>query len=81
MENIRRTDAVIHVVRCFDDPDIVHVEGGCDPARDIEIIDLELIMADMEVLERRIERVKKAAKGGDKKLLREAETLESLLAT
>ena len=80
LENIRRTDAVIHVVRCFDDPDIVHVEGGCDPARDIEIIDLELIMADMEVLERRIERVKKAAKGGDKKLLREAETLESLLA-
>ena len=57
LENIRRTDAVIHVVRCFDDPDIIHVEGGCDPARDIEIIDLELIMADMEVLERRIERV------------------------
>ena len=80
LENIRRTDAVIHVVRCFDDPDIIHVEGGCDPARDIEIIDLELIMADMEVLERRIERVKKAAKGGDKKFLREAEVLERLLA-
>ena len=79
LENIRRTDAIIHVVRCFDDENVIHVEGGCDPLRDIEIINLELIMADMEMLERRIDRVKKSAKGGDKKFLREAEVLEGLL--
>ena len=53
LANIRETDAIVHVVRCFDDENIVHVEGSCDPARDIEIIDLELIMADMEMVERR----------------------------
>ena len=80
LENIRRTDAIVHVVRCFDDENIIHVEGGTDPARDIDIINLELIMADMELVERRIDKSKKAAKGGDKKFLHEAEVFERLLA-
>ncbi len=79
LSNIRMTDAIVHVVRCFDDENIVHVENGTDPARDIEIIDLELIMADMEMADRRIEKAKKAAKG-DKKYLHEAEIFERLRA-
>jgi GTP-binding protein YchF len=79
LSNIRMTDAIVHVVRCFDDENIVHVEGTTDPERDIEIIDLELIMADMEMLERRIEKTKKAGKG-DKKYFHEAEVLEGLMA-
>jgi len=79
LSNIRMTDAIVHVVRCFDDENIIHVEGSTDPERDIEIINLELIMADMEMLERRIDRAKKAAKG-DKKYLHEAEVLEGLMA-
>lgn len=78
LSNIRMTDAIIHVVRCFDDENVIHVEGGCDPVRDIEIINLELIIADMEMVDRRIDKAKKAAKGGDKKFLREAEILERL---
>ena len=78
LENIRRTDAIVHVVRCFDDENIIHVEGGADPKRDIEIIELELIIADMELVERRIEKAKKAGKGGDKKFLHEAEVFEGL---
>jgi GTP-binding protein YchF len=77
LSNIRATDAIIHVVRCFDDTDVIHVEGTTDPKRDIEIINLELILADMEMVLRRIDRAKKAAKG-DKKYLREAEVLEQL---
>ena len=80
LENIRRMDAIVHVVRCFDDENIIHVEGGTDPARDIDIINLELIMADMELVERRIDKSKKAAKGGDKKFAHEAEVFEALLA-
>ena len=76
--NIRATDAIVHVVRCFDDENVIHVEGGTDPKRDIEIIDLELIMADMEMVERRIDRAMKAAKG-DKKFLHEAEVFKELL--
>lgn len=80
LSNIRATDAVVHVVRCFDDPDVVHVEGGADPLRDIEIINIELIMADMEMVERRIDKAKKAGKGGDRKFLHEAEIFEGLQA-
>lgn len=76
--NIRATDAIVHVVRCFDDENVIHVEGGTDPKRDIEIIDLELIMADMEMVERRIDKAQKAAKG-DKKFLHEAEVFKELL--
>lgn len=75
--NIRATDAIIHVVRCFDDENVIHVEGGADPRRDIEIIDLELIMADMEMVERRIDKAQKAAKA-DKKFLQEAELFSRL---
>ena len=63
LSHIREVDAIVHVVRCFDNPNIIHVEGSIDPQRDIETINLELIMSDMELLERRIERSKKLAKG------------------
>ncbi|MBQ7896278.1 MAG: redox-regulated ATPase YchF [Oscillospiraceae bacterium] len=76
--NIRATDAIVHVVRCFDDENVIHVEGGTDPKRDIEIIDLELIMADMEMVERRIDKATKLAKG-DKKYLHEVELFKELL--
>ncbi len=79
LSNIRVTDAIVHVVRCFDDETVIHVEGGADPARDMEIINTELILADMEMVERRVEKAKKAAKGGDKALLHEAELFERLL--
>ena len=79
LSNIRMTDAIVHVVRCFDDDNVIHVEGSTDPIRDIDIIDLELIMADVEMVERRIDKATKAAKG-DKKYLREVEVFEGLLA-
>ena len=75
--NIRATDAIIHVVRCFDDENVIHVEGSTDPRRDIDIIDLELIMADLEMVERRIDKAAKAAKG-DKKFLHEVEVFQAL---
>ncbi len=77
--NIRATDAIVHVVRCFDDDNVIHVEGSTDPKRDIDIIDLELIMADLEMVERRIDKAAKAAKG-DKKFLHEVEVFEALRA-
>ncbi|MBQ6757206.1 MAG: redox-regulated ATPase YchF [Oscillospiraceae bacterium] len=80
LENIRRTDAIVHVVRCFDDENVIHVEGSTDPIRDIDIIDLELIMADMEMVERRIDKASKAAKSGDKKMRHEVEVFEALKA-
>ena len=75
--NIRATDAIVHVVRCFDDDNVIHVEGSTDPARDIGIIDLELIMADIEMIDRRIDKARKAAKG-DRKFLKEAEVFDAL---
>jgi len=78
LSNIRMTDAIVHVVRCFDDDNVIHVEGGTDPLRDIDIINIELIMADMEMVDRRIEKARKAGKGGDKKFLHEAEVFERL---
>jgi GTP-binding protein YchF len=72
LSNIRNTDAIVHVVRCFDDSNVTHVEGSTDPLRDIDIINLELIMADLEMVERRIDKAQKAAKG-DKRYLREAD--------
>ena len=75
--NIRETDAIIHVLRCFDNDNIIHVEGSCDPARDIAIIDLELVMADLEMVERRIDKDTKAGKG-DKKFLHSAEVFKGL---
>lgn len=75
--DIRSTDAIVHVVRCFDDENIIHVEGGTDPQRDIDIINMELILADMEMIERRIDKALKAAKG-DKKFIHEADVFKAL---
>ncbi len=80
LSNIRTTDAIVHVVRCFEDSNVTHVEGSTDPLRDIEIINLELVMADIEMVERRIDKCQKAAKGGDKKFLKDAQILTDLLA-
>ena len=77
--NIRMTDAIVHVVRCFDDTNVIHVEGSTDPLRDIEIINLELVMADIEMVERRIDKAQKAAKGGDKRFNKEVEVFSGLL--
>ena len=77
LANIRETNAIVHVVRCFDDDNVIHVEGSTDPLRDIGIIDLELIMADVEMVERRIDKATKAAKG-DKKYLKEVEVFSAL---
>ena len=85
LENIRRTDAIVHVVRCFDDENIMHVVADAstnvpvDPIGDIETIDLELIMADLEMVNRRVEKAVKMAKG-DKKFLHEAEVFKALAA-
>ncbi len=72
LANIRETDAVVHVVRCFDDENVIHVEGGADPKRDIEIINMELVLADLEMVQRRVEKATKAMKG-DKKYAHEVE--------
>ncbi|MCI2057217.1 MAG: redox-regulated ATPase YchF [Oscillibacter sp.] len=77
LANIRETDAIIHVVRCFDDSNVIHVEGNTDPKRDIDIINLELVMADLEMVQRRVEKANKMAKG-DKKYLHEADLFGKL---
>ena len=79
LSNIRTTDAIVHVVRCFEDSNVTHVEGDTNPLRDIDIINLELVMADMEMVERRIDKVQKAMKGGDKRFAREVEVFSGLL--
>lgn len=80
LSHIREVDAIVHVVRCFEDANIVHVDGSIGPQRDIETINLELIFADLEMVERRIERVKKALKG-DKKYQAELDLLEKVKET
>ena len=77
LANIRECAAIVHVVRCFDDENVIHVEGSTDPIRDIDIIDLELIMADVEMVDRRIDKANKAAKA-DKKFLHEAQVFQGL---
>ena len=77
LSHIREVDAIVHVVRCFEDTNIVHVDGSIGPLRDIETINLELIFADLEMVERRIDRVKKALKG-DKKFQAELDLLETV---
>ena len=77
LSNIREVDAIVHVVRCFDDTNVIHVDGSVDPLRDIETINLELIFSDLEIIERRISRVAKGAKN-DKSLTKELELLERL---
>ncbi len=79
LSHIREVDAIVHVVRCFDDTNIVHVDGSVDPARDIETINLELIFADMDMVSNRIDRVSKLMKG-DKSLAAEVDFLKRLWA-
>lgn len=80
LSNIREVDAVVHVVRCFDDPDVIHVDGNADPERDIGVINLELVLSDMEVMEKRIDRTKKMMKGGDKSYQAALDVYEKLYA-
>jgi len=75
LANIRETDAILHVVRCFEDPNVVHVENSVDPARDIEIIETELLLADLETLTKKIDRVAKMARVGNKDAQEELEAL------
>ncbi len=79
LANIREVDAIVHVVRCFDDDDIIHVSGSVDPVRDMEIINLELILADLDQVERRLERARKQAKSNAKEAILEVATLEKIL--
>lgn len=81
LSHIREVDAIVHVVRCFEDGNIIHVDGSIGPVRDIETISLELIFADIEVLERRIDRTKKMLKSGDRKFQVELELYESIKET
>ena len=78
LSNIRECDAIVHVVRCFEDTNVIHVDGSINPLRDIETINLELIFADMEVVERRMQKTAKGAKTNDKKLLCEDGMLNRL---
>ena len=66
LANIREVDAIVHVVRCFDNPNVVHVDGEVDPVRDKEVIDMELLFKDLETVEKRLDRVRKQAKSGKK---------------
>jgi GTP-binding protein YchF len=81
LANIRETDAIVHVVRCFDDTDVVHVMGSVDPVRDREVINLELALADLAVVEKRLEKARKAARGNDREAQAELGLLERLSAT
>jgi len=78
LSHIREVDALIHVVRCFDDPDIVHVTGNVDPIRDIEIVNTELVLADLDALRRRREKISKDLKGGDKHAINECHILDKI---
>jgi len=80
LANIREVDAIVHVVRCFDDDDIIHISGSVDPVRDVEIIDLELVLSDLAQAEKRLDRSRKQAKG-NKDLLEEVAILERLVAS
>lgn len=78
LSHIRNVDAIVQVVRCFDDDNITHVDGSINPVRDIETITLELILADIQTVEKRLERSRKQAKSGDKKLVAQVEDLHSI---
>ncbi|MEA2464451.1 MAG: ribosome-binding ATPase [Acidobacteriota bacterium] len=80
LANIRETDAILHVVRCFDDPNVVHVEGSVDPERDIEVIETELLLADLDALSKRNDRVSRLARVGQKEYIVQAEALTKAIA-
>src|SRR6185503_7722496 len=75
LANIREVDAIAHVLRCFEDPDVVHVEGHIDPVADAETVETELMLADLESLERRFGPLEKRAKGGDKEAAKSLEVM------
>lgn len=79
LANIREVDAILHVVRCFDNDNVIHVDGSVDPVRDKEIIDTELILKDIETIEKRLEKLRKQAKTAEKEALRAVETAEKIL--
>lgn len=78
LANIRETDAILHVLRCFDNDNIVHVDGGVDPIRDKETIDMELQLKDLETVEKKLEKVRRAAKTGNKEAQKELEVLTQI---
>jgi GTP-binding protein YchF len=80
LANIRETDAIIHVLRCFEDSDVTHVEGGIDPIRDADIVETELMLADLDSLERRITALQKKARGGDRESAATVAVMEPLIA-
>jgi ribosome-binding ATPase len=80
LSHIREVDAIVHVVRCFTGGDVVHVSGSVDPARDIEIVETELLLKDLETVQKRAERLSRGARSGDKALVREAEVVARLEA-
>ena len=80
LSHVREVDALVHVVRCFEDSNVVHVDGGVDPVRDMETINLELILADMETVQKRGEKARKMFKTGEKRFVTEAEVADKLLA-
>ncbi|HXH63511.1 MAG TPA: GTPase, partial [Gemmatimonadales bacterium] len=80
LSHIREVDAVVHVIRCFDDPDVVHVMGPVDPVRDHDVITSELALADIGVIERRLDKTRKSARSGDKEAQAELVLLERVMA-
>jgi hypothetical protein len=76
LQNIRETDAIVHVVRCFEDPDVTHVMGAVDPVRDREVIEFELALSDLAAVEKRLDKVKRASRTGEKEALAELPALE-----
>lgn len=80
LANIREVDAICHVVRCFDNDNVIHVDGSVDPVRDKDIIDTELILKDIETVEKRLEKLRKMAKSQDKEVLKNLATAEKILA-
>jgi len=80
LSNIRETDAIVHVVRCFEDPDVTHVMGAVDPVRDREVIEFELAIADLASLEKRLDKTRRSARTGDKEALAELPALEKAYA-
>ncbi len=79
LSNIRETEVILHIVRCFEDPNVVHVEGSIDPIRDVEIIEDELLFADLDTLQKRVDSLKKKAKGNDKNAKAQLAIAEELL--
>src|SRR5271170_7750 len=79
LANIREVDAIVHVLRCFEDPDVTHVEGGIDPVRDAETVETELMLADLDSLEKRVDNAAKKAKSGDKEAKTQLALMEPAL--